>query len=66
MWDEDILGGDDMIGSTVIDLENRQFSKKWLKLDPKPIETRNLWNPSSSNPQVCMYVMESTCVRICV
>eukprot|EP01091_Cochliopodium_minus_P000588 TRINITY_DN10526_c0_g1_i1.p1 TRINITY_DN10526_c0_g1~~TRINITY_DN10526_c0_g1_i1.p1 ORF type:complete len:683 (-),score=269.35 TRINITY_DN10526_c0_g1_i1:77-2125(-) len=50
VWD-DKIGFDDMIGETVIDLENRFFSEEWKAMDKKPIESRTLWNPSSSNPQ---------------
>ncbi len=51
LWDEDKVGGDDFIGRTVIDLENRQFSEAWRALPQKPIEARNLWHPLSSNAQ---------------
>lgn len=48
VWDYDELVKDDLIGQTVIDLENRFFSKKWRKLNYIPIETRNLYSPLSS------------------
>lgn len=32
MWDYDLLFGDDMIGETVIDLEDRYFSADWQSL----------------------------------
>ena len=50
-YDYSALGLHDMIGSTVIDIENRYFSNEWRQIDPKPIEFRNLWTPTSSNPQ---------------
>jgi len=45
------VGGDDLVGTTVIDLENRQFSEDWRSLDVKPIEARRLSHPLSSNSQ---------------
>lgn len=51
VWDYDILKSDDLIGETVIDLENRHFSKKWRSLTQKPIETRVLRQPTSSLPR---------------
>jgi len=51
LWDWDQVGGDELIGRTTVDLENRQFSETWRALDKKPIELRSLWHPCSSNPQ---------------
>jgi hypothetical protein len=38
MWDYDLLFGDDLIGETVVDLEDRYFSPDWNAFDEKPIE----------------------------
>jgi hypothetical protein len=46
--DRDIIFGDDEIGSTQIDLEDRFFSSQWKAARNKPIETRKLRHPSSS------------------
>jgi hypothetical protein len=43
--------GDDLIGNTVIDIEDRWFSKNWRKQALKPLETRTLHSPSSSFSQ---------------
>ncbi|KAJ3431796.1 c2 calcium-dependent membrane targeting [Anaeramoeba flamelloides] len=51
VYDWDAVSADDLIGETVIDLENRWFNEEWVQMNPKPIEYRTLWNPSSSNPQ---------------
>lgn len=40
LWDKDSFVFDDLIGETVIDLENRFFSKRWRNLPYKPIESR--------------------------
>ncbi|DAZ97328.1 TPA: hypothetical protein N0F65_003692 [Lagenidium giganteum] len=53
------IGGDDFVGSTIIDLEDRLFSKKWQALGTigespekrKPVELRPLFAPSSTLPQ---------------
>lgn len=46
-WDKDNYVSDDLIGETVIDLENRFFSKIWRNLPYAPIETRDLFIPTS-------------------
>eukprot|EP00736_Rhodelphis_marinus_P008919 Rmarinus@m.15524 len=51
VYDHDLIGSDDLIGSTVIDLENYWFSDEWQQFRPKPVECRSLWNPISSVPQ---------------
>ncbi|CAM9189853.1 unnamed protein product, partial [Laminaria digitata] len=66
LYDYDRFGPDDLIGQTVIDLEDRWFSQEWHDLerqDPlacerrethgpyKPLEVRDLTVPTSSSPQ---------------
>eukprot|EP01121_Diplochlamys_sp_Union-15-3_P000814 TRINITY_DN10677_c0_g1_i1.p1 TRINITY_DN10677_c0_g1~~TRINITY_DN10677_c0_g1_i1.p1 ORF type:complete len:370 (-),score=70.08 TRINITY_DN10677_c0_g1_i1:33-1142(-) len=51
VWDEDKYSKDDLIGTTIIDLGNRWFDPSWQSLKRKPIESRTLWNPSSSHSQ---------------
>ena len=46
LWDKDFSFGDDLIGSTSVDLEQRYFSQDWNS-DEKPIEYRQLYHPSS-------------------
>lgn len=46
-YDYDLLFGDDLIGKTTIDLDDRFFNPKWQALDEKPIETRELYHMSS-------------------
>ena len=47
LWDHDLCFGDDLIGETKIDLEDRYFSHEWQSLKNKPIEFRQLYHPSS-------------------
>lgn len=44
---------DDLVGGTLIDLEDRWFSSKWQGMDSdrRPLETRPLFAPSSSLPR---------------
>jgi len=49
--DYDDLFGDDSIGVTSVDLEDRFFSPEWQSIKNKPIEYRQLYHPSSSISQ---------------
>ena len=43
-WDYDDLFGDDLIGKTTIDLDDRFFSPDWSALEEKPIEYRQIYH----------------------
>lgn len=45
--DYDDLFGDDLIGTTVVDLEDRYFMVEWNAIVNKPIETRQLYHSCS-------------------
>eukprot|EP00485_Elphidium_margaritaceum_P004276 CAMPEP_0202695866 /NCGR_PEP_ID=MMETSP1385-20130828/9321_1 /ASSEMBLY_ACC=CAM_ASM_000861 /TAXON_ID=933848 /ORGANISM="Elphidium margaritaceum" /LENGTH=1764 /DNA_ID=CAMNT_0049351945 /DNA_START=35 /DNA_END=5329 /DNA_ORIENTATION=- len=47
IWDWDGIG-DDLVGRTVIDIEDRWFSKVWRRLKVRPLEERTLRNPRSA------------------
>jgi len=49
--DYDEIFGDDTIGTTNVDLEDRYFSPEWQSIHDKPIELRSLYHPSSSIAQ---------------
>ena len=49
--DFDDLFGDDLIGTTRIDLDDRFFSPAWRQIEQKPIEYRQLYHPSSEVSQ---------------
>jgi len=50
VWDYDGIG-DDLIGFTTIDVEDRWFCKTWRDMKLKPAEWRTLKNPTSSVSQ---------------
>lgn len=50
-YDYDHLFGDDLIGRTSIDLDDRQFCPEWRAIAHKPIEYRELYHPSTSLAQ---------------
>ena len=48
MWDYDLLFGDELIGITKVDMEDRYFSADWKSITHKPVEHRQLYHPSSA------------------
>lgn len=46
--DHDLLFGDELIGNTFLDLEDRYFLPEWMAIREKPIEYRPLHHPSSA------------------
>ena len=55
VWDYDCIFGDELIGTSIIDLEDRYFNIDWSNLDEKPIEKRKLYHPSSLREQGFVY-----------
>jgi hypothetical protein len=51
VWDYDPIFSDELIGETVIDIEDRYYDYKWQELKDKPIETRPLMHPDFHQPQ---------------
>eukprot|EP01006_Ploeotia_vitrea_P017020 TRINITY_DN48009_c0_g3_i1.p2 TRINITY_DN48009_c0_g3~~TRINITY_DN48009_c0_g3_i1.p2 ORF type:complete len:440 (-),score=253.12 TRINITY_DN48009_c0_g3_i1:22-1176(-) len=50
VWDWDGIG-DDLMGVTEVDIEDRFFCDEWRELNPKPLEHRSLRSPTSSATQ---------------
>jgi len=50
-YDYDDLFGDDLIGDTTIDLDDRFFNGDWQAIEEKPIEYRQLYHESTSLSQ---------------
>lgn len=50
-YDYDDLFGDDLIGTTIIDLDDRFFSPDWQAIEEKPIEYRQIYHESTSLSQ---------------
>jgi len=46
VWDYDAIFGDELVGASILDLEDRYFTIDWMALDDKPAETRALFHPS--------------------
>mmetsp|Transcript_30279 Transcript_30279/g.29597 ORF Transcript_30279/g.29597 Transcript_30279/m.29597 type:complete len:177 (-) Transcript_30279:658-1188(-) len=47
-YDYDDLFGDDIIGETVVDLDDRFFCPEWQSINEKPVEYRQLKHASST------------------
>jgi len=47
-FDYDDFFGDDLIGKSKLDLDDRFFHKEWCAIDNKPIEYRDLFHPTST------------------
>lgn len=50
-YDYDDLFGDDLIGTTILDLDDRFFCQNWQTLEEKPLEQRQLYHPSTALSQ---------------
>lgn len=51
IMDYDDLFGDDLIGTSWIDMEDRYFLAEWRALADKPVEARQIYHPSSGVSQ---------------
>jgi hypothetical protein len=51
VWDYDMIFGDELIGTSIMDLEDRYFTLDWMGMKEKPIEYRQLYHPSSNMSQ---------------
>jgi hypothetical protein len=50
-FDYDDFFGDDLIGKSKLDLDDRFFNKEWCAIENKPIEYRDLFHPTSTVTQ---------------
>ena len=59
-FDSDPLKADEFIGETVIDIEQRFFDRQWRSFKEHPIESRNIYHPSSAiDVGVCRLFVEA-------
>ena len=56
VWDWDELLTDDLIGYTVIDLEDRYYNDDWQNMKHKPVEVRPLLHPDINGAQGQVYL----------
>ena len=56
VMDYDDITSDDLVGYTIIDLEDRYFNTKWRQMDEKPIEIRPLINLDYHGAQGYIYL----------
>ena len=47
-YDYDDIFGDDLIGKTSIDLDDRFFTPQWQGLEEKPVESRQIYHPRTA------------------
>lgn len=40
VWDYDMIFGDELVGTSIMDLEDRYFTLDWMGMKDKPIESR--------------------------
>jgi len=50
-YDYDDFFGDELIGTSLLELDDRYFSQNWQSLVNKPIEYRDLFHPTSNITQ---------------
>lgn len=56
VYDYDLIFGDDLIGTTCIDLDDRFYNPVWQIYEHKPVEVRQLHIPSSKLSQGSIYM----------
>jgi len=56
VWDWEEILADDLIGYTVIDLEDRYYNDDWQNMKHKPIEVRPLLHPDLTGAQGQVYL----------
>ena len=56
VWDWDEILTDDLIGFTVIDLEDRYYNDDWQNMKHKPVEVRPLLHPDLNGAQGQVYM----------
>ena len=51
IYDYDDIFGDDLIGKSILDVEDRYFTYEWQGLEHKPVEYRQIYHQCSSQEQ---------------
>jgi hypothetical protein len=56
LWDKNIISSNQLMGETLVDLEDRWYHPKWTSLTPKPVEARTLLKKGSNTTQGLVYL----------
>lgn len=56
LWDKNVISSHQLMGETIVDLEDRWYHPKWTALAPKPVEARTLLKKGTNTSQGLVYL----------